>query len=204
MEESYLGVIQALGFQFAPTNWGYCNGTLIAVSQNQALYSLLSNAFGGDGRVSFALPDLQGRTPIGQGRGPGQEIWQLGEKTGQVTNTLSQYELPPHTHTHSYSGSGGSSVSVAVAKHPGTTQTPEDGDFIGMPGSALGAQGNLYVSPGDVTSTASIGGVSGSGGFDNASLSIDQTGQGRAFSIMQPSLVVNYCICMQGYYPSRS
>ncbi|WP_129139168.1 phage tail protein [Modicisalibacter coralii] len=204
MDESYLGVIQALGFQFAPRNWGYCSGALISITQYQALFSLLGDTFGGDARTVFGLPDLRGRAPIGQFQGTGLTDWHMGQMPGQEYTTLTQLELPAHTHTHAYAGGGSNSVSVAVAKHPGTNQAPDDGDYIGMPANSLSAQGFLYVPSGDVTSTANIGGVSGGGGFDNNALTINDTGQGQPFPIVQPSLVVNYCICMQGLYPSRS
>jgi len=211
MPDQYLGVIHALGFQFAPLNFAYCSGGIVAVTQNSALFSLLGTSFGGDGRTTFGLPDLRGRTAIGQFRGPGLADWTMGQAPGVETYTLTAQELPMHTHEHSYSAAGGggsTEVSVSVAKAAGQTQTPSDGDYIGMPATALGPQGNLYVPAAAAQSagTASIGGVSATGGaeFDNKSLTIANAGASQAFPLLQPSLVINYCICTQGLYPSRN
>ena len=212
MMDGYYGVIQALGFQFAPLKWAYCSGALIGVNQNAALFSLISTYFGGDGRVSFALPDLRGRGPIGQFQGPGTSLRTIGQMVGQETVTLSTNQLPAHTHTHAYAGGGGGGgtpvVSLEVAATVGDTQTPTAGDYIGMPSSDFGGtpQGNLFVAQSSVTSVVEIGGVSVSGGgaFDNAQFTINNTGAGQAVEIMQPSLVVNFCICIDGLYPTRS
>jgi microcystin-dependent protein len=209
MPEQFMGAIQALGFQFAPLNYAYCSGSLIPVSQNAALFSLLGTSFGGNGQTTFGLPDLRGRTPIGQFQGPGLSARVMGQQAGAETHVLSSLELPTHTHAHSYSGgSAPTAVSVAVAKTAGKNQTPNAGDYIGMPGNALGAQGNLYVSAADVAAagTSNIGGVSLSGGaeFDDKSLSIATAGGSQAFPTLQPSLVINYCICTSGIFPSRS
>jgi len=209
--DQYLGVIQALGFQFAPLNFSYCSGGIIAIAQNSALFSLLGTNFGGDGRTTFGLPDFRGRTAIGQFQGPGLSSWTMGQRPGVETHTLTTLELPTHTHDHAYAGGGGgggTDVSVAVAKTTGQNQTPSDGDYIGMPATGFGAQGNLYVPPAaaQTAGTASIGGVSASGGgeFDNKSLTIATTGASRPFEMLQPSLVINYCICTQGLFPSRN
>ncbi|MCT7655498.1 tail fiber protein [Oceanimonas sp. NS1] len=104
MNEGYMGVIQALGFQFAPLNWSYCNGNVIAISQNQALFALLGDIYGGDGHTSFGLPDLRGRTPMGQFQGPGLTNRVIGQRLGAETVTLTEAQMPAHTHTHSYAG----------------------------------------------------------------------------------------------------
>lgn len=205
--EGYLGVIEALGFQFVPRNYGACAGALIAISQNSALFSLLGTKFGGDGRTTFGLPELRGRVPFGEGSGPGLPTYLMGQKVGFEEVTLVAANLPSHTHTHVYTGGGaGGSVTVEVATNGGKKQVPAAGDYIAPPGNALGLiQDNLFLSPGDVTGTAAVGGVSGGGGgFDSSAFAIQHTGSNIPFPIVQPSIVVNYCICTQGNYPSRS
>lgn len=210
MPDQYLGVIQALGFQFAPLNFAYCSGAIMAIAQNTALFSLLGTSFGGDGRSTFGLPDFRGRAGIGQFQGPGLSNWTMGQTPGVETHTLSSQEMPLHSHAHSYVSGGGSptEVSVSVAKTAGQNQTPGDGDYIGMPGNTLGPQGNLYVPPAaaQAAGTATIGGVTASGGgeFDNKSLTISDAGGSQPFALLQPSVVINYCICTQGLYPSRN
>ena len=98
MAEPFLSEIRVMSFGFAPKGWAQCNGQLLPINQNQALFSLLGTTFGGDGRVNFALPNLQGRTPIHVGGGH-----TLGERGGEQAHTVSQAELP--THTHVFSGS---------------------------------------------------------------------------------------------------
>lgn len=205
--EGYLGVIEALGFQFVPRFYGACAGGLIAISQNGALFSLLGTAFGGDGRVTFGLPELRGRIPMGVGSGPGLPTRIMGQRVGSEEVSLVAANLPSHTHTHTYAGSGGGSAStVSVAQAGGKKQLPDDGDYIAAPGNAFGApQDNLFLAPTDVTATATIGGVSGGGGgFDTNAFAIQNTGNNVPFEIVQPSTVVNFCICMQGQFPTRS
>lgn len=93
MSEPFLAEIRLVGFTFAPRGWALCDGQILPISQNQSLYSLLGTTYGGDGRVSFALPDLRGRTPMHFGEG-----FQLGQKGGEETHTLNIAELPQHTH----------------------------------------------------------------------------------------------------------
>lgn len=207
--EGYMGVIEALGFNFVPRNYGACAGGLIAISQNSALFSLLGCQFGGDCRTTFGLPEMRGRIPMGDGTGPGLPTRQIGQRVGTETVTLTAQNLPAHTHSHVYSGGGGGGVAVElrVAAAGGKKQVPADGDYIAAPGNALGIpQDNLFLSPGDVTTTAAVGGVTatGGGGFDSSQFAIQNTGNNSPFTIVQPSQVVNYVICMQGNYPSRS
>jgi len=208
--EGYLGVIEALGFSFVPRNYGACFGGLIAISQNSALFSLIGTFFGGDGRNTFGLPDLRGRIPMGYGTGIGLTPRTMGQKVGQEEVTLVPANLPSHTHTHTYAGSGagGSAASLTVAATGGKKQTPDDGDYIAAPASGLGAiTANMYIAPGDIPAgqTATCGGVSGGGGgFDNTQLTIHNTGNSSPFPVTQPSQAVNFCICTQGTYPTRS
>lgn len=103
MAEPFLSEIRIMSFQFAPKGWALCNGQLLPINQNQALFSLLGTTFGGDGRVNFALPDQRGRTPIHVGSGH-----TLGERGGEPAHTLSIAELPTHTHVQNASSSQGS------------------------------------------------------------------------------------------------
>ncbi|SDD22127.1 phage tail protein [Kordiimonas lacus] len=207
--EGYLGVIEALGFNFTPRNYGACAGGLLAISQYSALFSLLGTAFGGDGRSSFGLPELRGRVPMGFGTGPGLPPYIMGQKVGVESVTLHSAHLPAHTHTHSYAGGGGGTLAaqVEVASTGGKKQTPADGDYLAPPADNFGSiQDNIFTAPADVKTSVPIGGVSisGEGGFDSSAFAIHNTGQNYPFSIVQPSTVINFAICMQGMFPSRS
>ncbi|MCJ9429436.1 phage tail protein [Kordiimonas marina] len=211
MYDNYMGVIQALGFQFAPENWAYCNGAIILITQQTALYSLLGCEFGGNCTSVFGYPDLRGRLAMGQGQGPGLSLWQVGMMPGEEETYLSLVEMPTHTHPHTYGGSahGGATVEIEVATQLADSQIPGDGDYIGVPSNTLGtsANGQTYAAAAAATTTVPIGGVSaagGGGGFQNTLLSISSTGLNAEVSVMAPSQVVNYCLCIDGYYPSRS
>jgi microcystin-dependent protein len=164
MAEPFLSEIRIMSFNFAPKGWAQCNGQLLPINQNQALFSLLGTTFGGDGRVNFALPDQRGRTPIHVGGGH-----TLGEKGGEQAHTLSISELPTHTHTVK-----GSSTATGGNASP-------NGNF-------LGGGNNVYHTPSSLTSmtAATIANVGGS----------------QAHLNMQPFLTLNFCIALQGIFPS--
>ena len=126
MAEPFLSEIRVMSFVFAPKGWALCNGQLLPINQNQALFSLLGTTFGGDGRVNFALPDLRGRTPIHVGSGH-----TLGERGGEPSHTLSIAELPTHTHVFN--------ASQANADVP----TPGN--------SVFGTSNNMYAAPSNLT-----------------------------------------------------
>ena len=138
MAEPFLSEIRIMSFQFAPKGWALCNGQLLPINQNQALFSLLGTTFGGDGRVTFALPDLRGRTPIHVGSGH-----TLGERGGEQAHTLSVAELPAHVHTLNATNANGS------------TDLPVN--------NVLAAAASLYGTPGSIValnaaSTTNLGG----------------------------------------------
>ncbi|WP_025897066.1 phage tail protein [Kordiimonas gwangyangensis] len=151
MQDGYMGVIQALGFQFAPLNWAYCAGQLISIGQQSALFSLLGCEFGGDCRSVFGYPDLRGRTPIGQFQGPGLTNRVIGQMLGQEYFYMSLAQMPTHTHTHSYAGSGGGGsglpASVEVATVAGNKATPDAGDYLAAVATATGSINTRALSP---------------------------------------------------------
>jgi microcystin-dependent protein len=137
MAEPFLAEVRLMSFVFAPKGWALCNGQLLPINQNQALFSLLGTTFGGDGRVNFALPDLRGRTPIHVGNGH-----TLGERGGEQAHTLSISEIPTHTH-----------VAVATSA-AGNTPVPTNDLLAGTPSQIYsGASGLTSLTPGSVTNT---------------------------------------------------
>ena len=175
MSEPFVGQIMTVGFTFAPHGWAACNGQLLPISQNTALFSLLGTFYGGDGRTNFALPNLQGAVPVhvggGSGQGVGLSPYELGESGGEEAHTLTVNEIPSHTHT----------VSPLASDDERTTDHP---------GNAFPTMGGVYASthnsnaPMGVQSTSQVG--------------------GQPHSNVQPYLVLNYVIAMLGVYPSRS
>ncbi|MBU2039959.1 MAG: tail fiber protein [Gammaproteobacteria bacterium] len=178
---------------FAPRNWAYCHGQLLAISQYDALFSLLGTNFGGDGRTSFALPNLSGRTSIGTGHGPGLSDRRIGEWVGSEDVTLTIAHMPAHNH------------SVRV-DHAGHIEIPVN-TAVGDADEASPGSGVLANSGGDVyASSASMNAV-----YSGSPLAVNgleavatNTGAGKEFNNMQPSLALPAIICMFGIYPSRS
>lgn len=99
MADPFIAEIRMFGFNFAPTGWAFCNGQILPISQNTALFSLLGTTYGGDGKSTFALPDLQGSAPLHPGQGQGLSLYDLGQASGTESVTLLQTEIPVHTHT---------------------------------------------------------------------------------------------------------
>ena len=134
MSEPFLAEVRIVAFNFAPRGWAFCDGQILPINQNQSLYSLLGTTYGGDGRTSFALPDLRGRTPIHRGSSNGSSH-QLGQKSGEETHTLSASEMPQHTHQLKATSEVGDLPS-ATSNHFADTAP---GEFYGTPGNLTSA-----------------------------------------------------------------
>lgn len=165
MAEPFLSEIRLMSFGFAPRGWATCDGQLLPINQNQALFSLLGTTFGGDGRVNFALPDLRGRTPIHVGSGH-----TLGERGGEQAHTLSIAEIPTHTHVANATSSNATSAA---------------------PSNSLGYARSATLMYGSPTSLVSM-----------SPLAIGNVGGSQAHLNMQPFLTLNFCIALQGIFPS--
>jgi len=187
--DPFLGQIQPFGFNFAPRGWAMCDGQLLPISSNTALFSLLGTTYGGDGRTTFALPDLRGRACLHQGSGPGLSPRRIGEKGGTETTTISQLNLPPHSHALS---NGSAVVTVQTTNNANATNETDSGN------NGLGTSGSMpdifRESP---AGSDHLAGVTISG-------ETNMTGGGQSFSNMQPYLVVTWCIALEGIFPSRS
>jgi microcystin-dependent protein len=169
MSEPFLSEIKIMSFPFAPRGWAYCNGQLLPINQNQALFSLLGTTYGGDGRVNFALPDLRDRIPIHTGNGH-----TLGERAGEAAHTLTTSEMPAHAHEMLASGQSASQAFPA-------------GALLAPPSSALGTP-FLPQAP-----TATL-----------ASGTVGTQGNNQPHNNLQPCLAVNFCIALQGIFPSQN
>jgi microcystin-dependent protein len=181
MSSPFVAEIRCFGFDFAPRGWALCNGQILPISQNTAVFSLLGTQFGGNGTSNFALPNLQGNVPIGQGQGPGLSVRVMGETAGEQTVTLLLVELPAHS--HQFFGTS----SAANVKRP-------------VAGSAY-AQSTTSgsVSPGDAFYAA-----------DSNSLTainpntVQSMGQSLPHNNLQPFVTMNWCIALQGVFPARN
>ncbi len=178
MSDPFMSEIRMFSFNFPPKGWAACNGQLLPVTQNQALFSLVGITYGGNGTTNFALPNLQGRVPLDQGNG-----FSMGQSGGEVSHTLAVAEIPPHTHTLM--------ASAAVDPKPGTGVVPG-------PGVSL-AEAVAATSP--TTPVANFG--TGTPSLPFAANAIGQTG-GQPHPNQQPFTVLNFCMALQGLYPSRN
>jgi microcystin-dependent protein len=179
--EPFLGQIMMVGFNFAPRGWAFCNGQLLAISSNTALFSLLGTTYGGDGRTTFALPNLQGRCAVGMGHGPGLAPRQIGQVIGQESVVLTQNELPSHTHP------------LMGNNADATTNDPTNATL---------AKENVVIERGSPATP--VNGYGSGAANVGMGASIGNTGGNQAHNNMQPSLVMNYVIALQGIFPSRS
>lgn len=170
MSSTFIGEIRAFGFTFAPRGWALCNGQLMSIAQNTALFSLLGTTYGGNGQTTFGLPDLRGRAALHFGQGPGLSARSQGEVSGTESHTLLSTELPAHNHA----------VSQPTSSGEKTTNRPA---------GAVPARGGAY----------STGTPDGS-----SALTVGPAGGSQPHNNMQPYLVVNYCIALQGIFPSRN
>ena len=183
--EPFLGQLQAFGFNFVPRGWALCDGQLLSISENTALFSLLGTTYGGDGRTTFGLPDLSGRVPMGQGTGQGLSDRRLGAKFGSETNHITVAQMPAHNHI----ATNTADIKVAVNNTKGEESTPS--------GQFLAGGNNIFLD--EAGTNQNLGGVSGS-----VITTVGNTGGGQAVNNIQPSQVVNYCIAIVGLFPSRS
>lgn len=194
--EVFLGTIQAFGFNFAPRGWMTCQGQLLAISQNTALFSLLGTYYGGNGQVNFGLPDLQGRTAIGQGNGGGLTPRTIGERAGTESVTLTSSNLP--------------ALPISTASLSVATQiklTTKTSNPVSVPTSTNAYIGASGGGPGTATIYSD---AQGSETVDllGASTAITGTlstpGGNQPTALMNPYLALNFCIAVQGIFPSRN
>jgi microcystin-dependent protein len=175
--EGYLAQIIMFAGDFAPRFWAFCQGQLLPIQQNTALFSLLGTTYGGNGTTTFALPNMIGRSPVGISQGPGLSNVVLGEQSGSNTVTLLSNNLPAHTHT--------STLTVAATSNAATTDEA---------GGAIPAGGTALFAPG-ATAAGAMGGVT---------VTVANAGGGQPISIRQPYIGMHFVICLSGIFPSRN
>jgi microcystin-dependent protein len=173
--DPFVGEIRIFPFGFAPVGWAACNGQLLAISQNTALFSLFGTTFGGDGRTTFGLPNLQGASPMHPGQGPGLSLYDLGETGGSPAVTLLSAQLPPHPHA------------LQGDARPGDLNTPSAQTALARSSPVI-----YKTAAGAATQPMAAQVLAGSGG-----------GSGPHNNLM-PYLTLNFCVALRGIYPTRS
>jgi microcystin-dependent protein len=172
--DPFVAEIRIFPFNFAPKGWAFCDGQILPLSQNTALFSLLGTTYGGDGKSNFALPNMQGNAPMHPGQGPGLSLHDLGETGGSETVSLLESEIPAHSHALRYH----------TALDPADTNVPSASASF-----AASTGGTLYQ-------TSSNSELSG--------LALVTAGGDQPHNNMQPYLTLNFCIALQGVYPPRT
>jgi len=170
MSQPFLAEVKIFGFNFPPRGWSFCDGQIIPINQNQSLFSLLGTTYGGDGRTTFALPELRGRTPMSTGSNGGLTL-ALGQKAGEEAHALNVAETPTHSHQ-------------AIATNSTGDSNQPTNKLLATVGSAL------YGPPTSLTPLAST--------------AVKNIGGGQGHNNMAPYLTVNFCIAVQGLFPSRN
>lgn len=180
MSEPFLAEVRIVGFNFPPRGWAFCDGQILPINQNQSLYSLLGTTYGGDGRTSFALPDLRGRVPIHVGNSNGGASHLLGQKSGEENHTLAANEMPQHKH--------------AVQ----ATNTAASGGGDGLVGANNPS--------GKVLAGIDVNGYKGTSTnlVNLRQGTITNVGGGQSHNNMMPYIAVNFCIALRGLFPSRN
>jgi microcystin-dependent protein len=172
--DPFVAEIRIFAFSFPPRGWAFCDGQLMSISQNTALFSLLGTTYGGDGKSTFGLPDMQTNVPMNFGQGPGLSNYFLGQMGGSQYVTLQQSEVPSHNH----------GVQSAPANFPGTS------NVVGGNSYAKSAQGNAYTTPANFVNM-NIQEVS-------------SVGNNQPHNNMMPFIALNFCIALQGVFPPRT
>lgn len=179
--DEYIGIVKLFAGNFAPRGWAFCDGSLLSISQNTALFSIIGTTYGGNGQTTFALPDLRGRMAVGAGNGPGLTSIVPGQLAGTNNVTLTTAQLPAHSHSQQF------------ANTAATTNAPS-GNVLAIPAGTLedgtAVVVNAYAPSGSLTPCAPT--------------AIGTTGNNQPVSIMPPYLGMNYIICTEGVYPPRN
>jgi microcystin-dependent protein len=178
--EGYIAEIRLFAGNFAPRGWAFCQGQILSIAQNTALFALLGTTYGGNGQTTFALPDLRGRVAVGPGQGPGLPPVNLGQMSGAPTHTLIITEMPAHNHV--------AQVTVQATNAGGSSTSPEGAFPAGST-----SRDTIYDSTSNTTMNTAM-----------VQTTIGVAGGSQPHNNMQPYTGVNYIICMEGIFPSRN
>lgn len=198
-----IGEVRMFAANFAPMNWALCQGQILPIQQNTALFSILGTYYGGDGIRTFALPDLRGRSIAGVGQGQGLSFYNIGEQNGTETVTLISSNLPAHNHIATVAaGTGGSGTLTLNGVNGVSGQVAPGGNLLGQDSSQTVS---LYASSGTVGAmNAESVTVSNVKGPQLSVVNLNPAGGSTPHDNIQPSLVVNYVICLSGVFPVRN
>jgi microcystin-dependent protein len=207
----YVGQIMQVGFNFAPQGWSSCNGQILSISQNAALFALLGTTYGGNGTNTFALPNAAGRSFVGLGQSTASgQNYQWGQIAGTESATLTIANMPAHNHTATFQGTPGTTSATgslqALTGQTTQTNTPTDGALLSNCANVGPNPVKIYVPSGTTGTPVNLGGVNITGGSftPQGVVQVGLMGSNAPVSLMNPYLAVQTNICLTGLYPSRS
>lgn len=177
--EGVIGYVTMFAGNFAPKSWAFCQGQIIQISSNTALFSILGTTYGGNGTTTFALPDCQGRQVVGAGNGPGLSPYALGQKGGTETITLTPNQMPAHTHALSIT------ATPRGLDDAGNNESPENANYA-LSGTGYATTGGTAMKP------------------YSAAVQMTNTGSDYPYEILPPYMALNYIICQYGVFPQRN
>lgn len=197
-----MGQIMLFAGNFAPRGWAFCNGQLLSINENSALFSLLGTNYGGDGRSTFGLPDLRGRVPIHAGIGPGLSPYNIGDIGGTEGVTLRTIEMPSHTHSTIVNQPSASTVTGTIKASSTSNSNVPTNKYLGQSGNIGPNNINIYGDDSDLTMASDAVSIDLSG-LPSPTVTNTNTGGNLAHPNIQPFLATYYIIAIEGLYPSR-
>lgn len=189
--DPFIGEIMLVPYNFAPRGWAFCNGQILSIAQNTALFSLLGTTYGGNGQTTFALPDLRGRVPLHAGQGPGLSNYTLGQMAGTENTTLLTTQMPAHTHVMTL---GNLAATARARSGAGNSATPVGGVPAAEAAGVTATYSSLAPDASMAAGAIALSGTPAAG----------VAGNSQPFSIVQPYLTLHYVIALQGVFPSRN
>lgn len=201
--EGTIGEVRIFAGDFAPRSWAFCQGQLLSVNTNQAVYAILGTLYGGDGRTTFGVPDLRSRTVVGVGAGANLSVYTPGQIVGVEAVSLTVNEIPAHTHAVTITpGTGNGTGNATFYANSGTGSQPNG--LNAYVSEDQSGQITPYITGGTPTALNSKSVEVTNVSIGNPTLAVQTAGTGNAHNNIMPSIALNYIICVQGYFPSRN
>lgn len=204
MSEPFIGEIRMFGGNFAPRGWAFCNGQIMSIATNTALFSLLGTTYGGNGQTTFALPDLRGRSPIGMGQGPGLTDITQGEAAGVENVTLLSSQMPMHNHlaTATTTTTATGTLQVAGTASNASATPSATNKYLGA--SVAGGPPSAAIWSDQLNSPVTLGNPETIDATVNVNVTVQPAGGSQPLEIRNPYLGINFIIALQGVFPSRN
>ncbi|QDE32883.1 MULTISPECIES: phage tail protein [Shewanella] len=212
MSEPFIGEIRMFAGNFAPRGWAFCDGHLMSITDNTALFAILGTIYGGNGSTTFGVPDLRGRSPVGVGHGPGLSLIDRAEGGGSEAINMTQAHLPSHSHTSTFTGTPAPvSITADVATSTANAMVPPTSGSTAYLSATMATAGpsnvvfnGLFTETPPGTTKAQLGGFNGGPVTSAGTVNIEPTGIGNPIPVRNPYLGINFIIALEGEYPAHN